>query len=130
MRSKYCLRKEAALSENLKRSVLTSEVNRRLLNTREVNDQDGARKATMEKFCDKMSLSGYSRKEVKEIMRSGITGYERQLARSVKEGGGDLHRDSAKGIMKRRIKKVAEKRNWYKKRRSTELGNVGPKPDA
>ena len=110
MSSKYCLRKEAALSENLKKSVITSEVHRRLLNTREVKEQDIARVNCMESFTRRMTVSGYTKKDVVDVMECVILGYERKLAQSVSEGR-SIHRDGSQGVMSRRIRKVAEKGN-------------------
>ena len=82
MSSKFCVRKDAALGEQLKRSVMSAEVIRRLMNTRESPEQEMKRLEILEEFSDKMRRSGYDEDDVKDAITAGVTGYERKLMRS------------------------------------------------
>ena len=100
MSSKFCVRKSAALPENLKRSVLANEVQRRLLNTRESSNQETTRLSTLTLFYTKLLRSGYEEDEAREIIAAGCVGYERRLSRS-KARGAPLHREGASGVTNR-----------------------------
>ena len=100
----------------MKRSVLTAEVNRRLINTKRVKENKEEVENIPEDFSSKMRRNRYNEEDVEDKMECGIVGYERRVKRCEEEGR-DLHRNGSDGMMRRRVKKVTEKSSWYKRKR-------------
>ena len=71
------------------------------------------------KFDNKMKRSGYLDRERQQITNDAILGHKRKMSRS-KEYGVDSHRNGAKGIMQRRMKRLTDNQDWFKKNRKEE----------
>ena len=123
MSSGYCQMETAAISYNSKRASLAQEVVRRMMNTSEGVEME-RRIEILETFSRKMKRSGYSRDQRKEIVQSGLTGYERKL-RNAKREGRELHRDARSTIGLRYRKKILAKTSWYKARQKEEEEDGG-----
>ena len=94
--SEFCLISEAALSEQLKRSVLSAEVQRRMLNIQEVEEMEAVRMLELEKWIRKMKLSGYGDNEIMDVIASGLKGYERKVQRANCDVSCPLHRQGGR----------------------------------
>ena len=68
--------KRSAISENMKRTVLSQELIRRMRNT-DVRIGKEKKVKIVEKFMRKMRRSGYDEKQRKEMLRAGLLGYYR-----------------------------------------------------
>lgn len=77
----------SAASNKGKMSTLTQEVTRRLINTaKELKDE---KITILNTFCKKLKKSGYSNRQVTNIVTSGMVGYARRkekLGKSHREG--------------------------------------------
>ena len=123
MTSKFVIMERSALADNLKQSSLSQEIIRRLSNTLEtitkvprktVCDADryvgrGKVLEILDKFEEKLSLSGYPIHKRQEIFKAGLTGYKRKLERTLSENDGLKHVLGAPGLEDRRIGKILEK---------------------
>ena len=112
MGSKYCIMEKGAMPENTKNSTLSQEIIRRMMNTSELVSQ-GDRNQIVENFIVKMRKSGYNKDQIRNIVISGLKGYQTKLERSRKEGK-DLHRDARSTAGLRYKKKLLSKANWFK----------------
>ena len=124
MTSKYCIMERSALSENMKTASLSQEVIRRMLNMSEEIPQE-ERNEVLEKFISKMETSGYSQEKIKNIVISGLKGYETKLKRARIEKRG-IHRDGKSNLGARTRKKLMAKTTRYKKRKNQEKREASP----
>ena len=127
--SKFVIMERSALADNLKQSSLSQEIIRRLSNTletitkvprRTVCDADryigrGEVLEILDKFEEKLSLSGYPIHKRQEIFKAGLTGYKRKLERTLGENDGLKHVLGAPGLEDRRIGKILDKDGWFNK---------------
>ena len=115
MKSRYVVLEKSAMSYKQKVAILGQEVVRRMLNSK-IGISQQERKSVLDKFSEKLFRSGYNLLQVREILTSGIRGYQNKL-----EKAGNLNEKlyrSAKCSLAERIKKkVFEKTSWYKPRR-------------
>ena len=91
--SKYCIMKQAAISDQTKKAVLVQEVVRRMMNTWEGEGQE-IRDKVLDEFDIKVERSGNEIRERKEIMRRGLLSYEK-IRKMAKEGRRQLHIEGA-----------------------------------
>ena len=121
MSSKYCVMEKGAMPQNTKTSTLSQEIVRRMMNTSELVNQI-ERNQIIEKFIKKLRRSGYDEKQIRNIVESGLKGYQSKLERSIVEGR-DLHRDDKSTAGSRFKKKLLAKSNWFKKGTKKDQGN-------
>ena len=114
--SKFCVMERTAMSENSKTSTLSQDLIRRMMNTSELVDQQ-ERNATIEKYIDKLKVSGYSEIQVKNIIESGLKGYETKLNKARREKR-EIHRAAEETQEVRFRKKILGKVNWFKSKKS------------
>ena len=76
--SKYVILEPSAASYQSKKASLAQECVRRLLNTSEDRDSE-ERDQIVNKFQEKLRISGYSYDQQKEIIEAGIVGYKRRI---------------------------------------------------
>ena len=76
MGSQYCVMQKTALPDQLKLSVLTAEIRRRLLNMDQRND-DVEVVDVINKFDEKMQRSGYQKKDRREVTEDANKGHLR-----------------------------------------------------
>ena len=80
--SKYVMMQSSAMSAKVKMNTLTQEVIRRLRNTRVTLRWEDYQAPMLTKFSKKMARSGYHQGYREEVIKSGVLGFERQLAAS------------------------------------------------
>ena len=118
MGSKLCIQKDTALPEQLKKSVLVAEVRMRLQNIDQYSETDEIVNVLNE-YDEKMTRSGYKRKERLRVVSDGYIGYRRKIERCIRNGT-PTHRDGGQGIHARRVRKMMASKNWYKKKKQEE----------
>ena len=111
-RNKRVILENSALPSNQKRTILTQECLRRLLNTKNELGEN-VRKEHLNNFMLKLKNSGYSTKFRTEILDSALLAYEKILSAD-KAGTRPIYRDRDWNKEERDIKKNNRKVNWYK----------------
>ena len=113
MNTNVTVQRNTAMEENSKIKVLSNEMTRRLLNTKEDLGSE-VRIAVVNDYCQKLCNSGYSNDKIRRIVLCGIKSYERKLRMSKTEGGRRIHRSSKQSGASRYRKKVLGKTEWYR----------------
>ena len=127
MGSKFCVMENSAMNYNSKRSILSQEVIRRMQNTSEEVGQD-ERNEILEGFIEKMKRSGYNQVQIKEIICSGLKGYQTKLEKANKEGR-KMQRDGKDTVEARYRKKIMAKSTWFKNKRKKNVeSGAGKQP--
>ena len=106
------LNSESALSDRIKRQTLANEIIRIRKNTCE-NEREKLKSEQMIKFAWKLYLSGYNNKSRREILLSGLKGFEK-LIELDRNGTRSLYRSRQEDFTIRMIKKHGEKRKYNK----------------
>ena len=112
MANPLVIHQKSAMPEKVKRRCLSNEVMRILRNTSREQPQE-VKKFYLSEFSQRMRMSGYSERFRREIMVSGIRGYERQLKDS-DDGVCPMHRSRGYRKEERMKEKYMKKRSWYK----------------
>ena len=115
MNTPFSIMKKSAMPEGGKVASLSQEVVRRMLNTSEMLDQN-ERDQILNNYTKKLFHSGYEKHQVKEILESGLKGYEKKLEKAKKENR-NIHREACDTIKTRQRKKLLAKTTWYKKKK-------------
>ena len=106
MSSRYAVLESSAWAWSSKCASLAQEVHRRLQNT--AGDQPlDTKLEILEEFHRKLTRSGYSRVQVRQVMEAGIKGYHNKLSRGL------VHRQLSTIQENREIRKILEKSTWY-----------------
>ena len=113
MNSPFCILEKSALPESTKFSSLSQDLIRRMLHTSEIVSQQ-ERNIIIEKYVNKLTISGYRQDQVKKIVEAGLRGYQAKLEKARKSGV-KLHRSGKSTENLRYKKKLLEKNNWFKK---------------
>ena len=112
MKNPYCIMKSSAMSEKSKIQILSQDLIRRMQNTCQTIPQS-ERNKIVDSYTDRLVRSGYSQSQVREIIVSGLMGYENKVTRA-KRDNIPLHRPAAATLKNRLHKKLTQKQNWYK----------------
>ena len=102
------------MNENMKIQIVSQDMIRRLLNTRE---EMGAtnRGAIVDGYARKLLQSGYSKEQTRKIVKNGIKGFEsKRRSRAAK--GVPMRSTAKKSSRTRLIKKLLSKTSWYRNR--------------
>ena len=86
----YCVMRSSAMSASSKISTLSQDLIRRMMNCSETVPQS-ERDGIVNDYIDRLMVSGYEKDQVREIVESGLLGYERKLKRARKSNM-PLHR--------------------------------------
>ena len=108
----------SALPERVKRETLSQEIIRIRRNTHE-SLREGTRKAQMSRFAWKLYQSGYNATKRREIVLSGLKGFEK-LEDLDKRGIRSLNRSRREDFSKRMLRRHGAKKMWYKGKRQSE----------
>ena len=119
MKSPFCVMKTSAMPASSKISILSQDLVRRMQNCSEKVPQT-ERDQVVDLYIDRLAVSGYDKEQIKEIVESGLKGYERKLDRSRKSGV-PLHRPATASLASRQKKKLIQKTSWYKTKSKKEL---------
>ena len=114
MATRYVILEPSAWAWSSKCASLAQEVQRRMQNT----SRDQPLSTTLDilsNFSTKLTRSGYSREQVRQILESGIKGFHSKLRRGL------VHRPVTIIQQDREIRRILEKSTWYLPReKSTE----------
>ena len=105
---------KAAYSDRSKIVTLAEELRRRLRNTDRAHKKEDL-VVILEKFIGKMANSGYNVSSRREVIKSGVTKYYREL-RDWRTGGKSLYRTQDQMGRDRRYKGL-EKMTWFRSKR-------------
>ena len=92
MASPFSVMERSALSENSKNATLAQELVRRMMNTTEYLPQE-ERNKIIEKFITRLKRSGYNKDQIRNIVVSGLKGYETKMEKA-KLNNEKLHRSA------------------------------------
>ena len=112
MKTPFVVMKESAMGQSQKISILSNDLLRRLSNCSETVEMSEKVKI-IDDYIETLSISGYSEREIKEIIESGLTGFVRKVER-LRKAGIPFHRPASMTLQGRIKKKLLEKTNWYK----------------
>ena len=103
-------------------TILAQDLIRRMLNTG-ANISQEERNIIIESFIQRLKVSGYKDKQIKEIVESGLKGYESKKERAENEGR-HLYRAARSSLASRQKKRLLGKTTWYKDKKKEDDGTV------
>ena len=87
---------------------------RRLYNIdEEVPDKEAEVEEVLEKFTKQLKNSGWGRKEARQMITSGYTGWQRRVEKR-KEEGGSQYRSAGQSLVSRSRKKLTGREDWFR----------------
>ena len=113
--SKFCILEKSAMDYRAKFAILSNEVIRRCLTTKETVPQE-RKDEIMDEFSLKLLRSGYSITQARQILVAGLRGYLNKVQLAAKNGW-DLHRSAESSLASRVKKKTLEKQNWFRSKK-------------
>ena len=111
MSSKFCTLECSSSSWEQKKATLAQEVARRLETTSAELCID-QKVQILDNFQDKLERSGYSNRQIAEIMNAGILGHTRKIRQRP-----ERHRKGSETEGQRRLKHLTGRTSWYKIRK-------------
>ena len=116
MSRKMTVQMESAMEENSKMKILSNDLVRRFLSS---SEELGTEEKTriVDEYAEMLLTSGYTIQKSREIILSGIKGYETKLKRSVKDGI-PLRKTAKQSGQARIRKKLTASSSWFKMKRS------------
>ena len=124
MKTPFVVMKDSAMGQSQKISILSNDLLRRLSNCSETVEMS-EKVQIIDDYTETLSVSGYSKREIKEIIESGLTGFVRKVER-LRKAGIPFHRPASMTLQGRIRKKLLEKTNWYKSK-PKEKGGFDPR---
>ena len=114
---------KSAMNLNTKIQILSQDMIRRLLNTKE---ELGAknRGAVIDRYARKLLLIGFDKEQTRKIVKNGIKGFEGKK-RSRLSRGLPLRNTATRSSKNRFLKKLVGKTTWYKKKNKSTAPSVG-----
>ena len=112
IKTPFVVMKDSAMGQSQKISILSIDLLRRLSNCSETVEMS-EKVQIIDDYTETLSVSGYSKREIKEIIESGLTGFVRKVER-LRKAGIPFHRPASMTLQGRIRKKLLEKTNWYK----------------
>ena len=122
MKTQLVLMRRSAMGENQRMDILSNELVRRISNIGE-NIPLGEVIDTIDNFTRQLKNSEYERKQIKNIIVSGMRGFQNKQERR-KRAGEKFYRLAEDTLVTRTKKKLTEKTNWFRKRKKKEIGNL------
>ena len=111
LKSPYFVMMSSAMSASAKISTLSQDLIKRMMNCSETVPQS-ERDGIVNDYIDRLMVSGYEN-QVREIVESGLLGYEGKLERARKSNI-PLHRPALMSLASRQKKILTQKISWYK----------------
>ena len=112
MNSPYVIMAASAMPQKVKITTMVQEVIRRMRNMNKWVEKDEI-DDELTLFCVKMKMSGYGESVRREVLLSGIKGFER-MKRNHVEGKRNLYRKQEEGKELRWARKIHGKESWFK----------------
>ena len=106
------------MGEQQRMSILSNELVRRLSNVaKEIVDDEIPE--IIEHYTHQLKISGYERSQTRDVICSGVTGWQRKVLRREREAKG-FYRHARTTLKARNKKKLTEKTTWFKDREEDE----------
>ena len=118
MASRLVLHRQAAMSIQSKRTILTQQCLRIMLNCNE-KLEDNIKEKHLTYFMARMQASGYDHEFRLEVLKSAMKAYSKLKERE--NEGGLLHRPRMFQRIERRKERLEKKKNWFGKKYETVL---------
>ena len=115
MRTQLMVMRQSSMAERQKMDILSNELVRRISNVGESIGQEEVDKI-IDHFTQQLVNSGYERRQVYEIITSGLKGFENKKYRRIKARE-RFYRRAVDTLEERTMKKLTEKTNWFKKKK-------------
>ena len=112
MNSKYVIMEKSAMEHSSKLSILSNDLVRRLLNTKEDIHQE-RKDQIIDEYSLKLLRSGYSVNVTRTILISGLRSFNKKIT-AAKQSGQPLHRPAHTSLESRLRKKIFQKTSWFK----------------
>ena len=106
------------MSEQQRMSILSNELIRRLSNV-QITIMGEEMTGIVEHYTQQLKMSGYDRKQSKEIICCGVVGWKRKVQRREREGRG-FYRHAKSTLRQRNKKKLLAKTTWFRDKRKRE----------
>ena len=119
MKTPFVIMEPSAMGEQQRHQILANELIRRLSNTNIDKPDVEERTTIIETYTQQLKSSGYSRKQSREIVVSGVVGWKRKVKRRETDGL-DFYRSAKSTLAGRCRKKLLEKETWFKAKRKRE----------
>ena len=106
MKTQLIIEKDSAMAVKQKYTIMSNELTRRLYNIdEEVPKKEAEIEEVMENFTKQLKNSRWGRKEAREMIASGYTGWQRRVERR-KDDGGAQYRSAGQSLVTRSRKKL------------------------
>ena len=129
MKTPYVLMQRSAMASKQKFNILSNELIRRLSNINKEGTELEEKKRVIEEFTKEMKSSGWERYDAREMVVSGILGWERKHQRRI-DRNCDFYRSAASTLPGRCRKKLTEKTSWYKEKEADEMQETATKTNS
>merc|ERR1712208_18216 len=113
MKTPYVLMERSAMSYHQKYQILSNEMCRRLSNIQIGAVEHPEVLNKIEQYIKEMKNSGYSKKQAREIICSGVRGWKSRINKRKREEI-PLYRLAEETVEERLRKELTEKESWYK----------------
>ena len=119
MRNQILVMRDSSMAERQKMDILSNGLVRRLSNVGN-NIGQCEKDRIIDHFTQQLVNSGFERKQVYEIISSGLKGYENKIERR-KRARENFYRKGVETLEERTRKKLTEKTSWFKKKKRKEI---------
>ena len=127
MKNQMMIPRRSAMSDKMKISILSNDLNRRLSNINTERMPQEEQVMVVEKFTQQLVNSGFNRQESREIVVSGVKSWIRRHVKRQKEDRG-FYRSAASTLQGKIRKKLVDKTTWYQPREEDEEERMGSRP--
>merc|ERR1711942_54357 len=103
----------SAMSNHQKYQILANELTRRLSNIMDEVVEKEEILEKIEQFSQELRNSGYSQNQAKEIVSSGVRGWQKRI-RKRKRDDQNFYRSAKDTLEERVMKDLVERETWYK----------------
>ena len=117
MRNQILVMRDSSMAERQKMDILSNELVRRLSNVGN-NIGQCEKDRIIDHLTHQLVNSGFERKQVYEIISSGLKGYENKIERR-KRARENFYRKGVETLEERTRKKLTEKISWFKREKKS-----------
>ena len=121
MKTQFTVMQRSAMGEHQRMAILSNELVRRL-NTIHIEVREAEMEKVVEQYVAQLKTSGYGRKQVREIVISGVIGWRRKMERREKAGQ-NQYLEARETLEERTDAKLLEKVSWFKGNPKRKLAN-------
>ena len=118
MRTPFVIMRRSAMGEQQRMSILSNELIRRLSNVN-MNILKEEVPGIIEHYTSQLKMSGYGRRQAREVICCGVAGWKSKIARREREKRG-FYRHAKSTLKMRNKKKLLENTTWFRERKRSE----------